>query len=203
MWNEEAKTAGSARLPRKPRADGQRNRERLLHAAKIEFEAGGAAVSLEDIARRAGVGVGTLYRHFPTREAIIEAVYRHAVAQLADAASELLGSRPAGDALHEWLRLCVDHVAAKKVMAPALGSIVRETTALQAASRSRIIEAMFLLVDRAIASGDLRQDVEREDVLRALVALSHDSDSPEWRSSTLRLIDILMAGMRTPGTGQR
>ena len=112
-----AGTEEAAEPARKPRADGQRNRERLMEAAKAAFAEVGADVSLEEIARRAGVGIGTLYRHFPTRDAIVEAVYRREVEQLADAATRLIGSMPPGEALHEWMRLFVDYIATKKLIA--------------------------------------------------------------------------------------
>jgi AcrR family transcriptional regulator len=113
--------------PRRLRADGQRNRERLTEVAKLAFAELGADVSLDEIARRAGVGIGTLYRHFPTRDAIIEAVYRREVEQLAGSAARLLASLSPGEALHEWMRLFVDYIATKKVMASAIGAIVANT----------------------------------------------------------------------------
>jgi AcrR family transcriptional regulator len=146
---------------RKPRADGQRNRERLMEAAKAMFADMGTDVGLDEIARRAGVGIGTLYRHFPTRDAIVEAVYRCEVEQLAGSATRLLGSSSPGEALHQWMRLFVDYIATKKVMAAALGSIVSGAPELYASSATQITDAMFLLVDRARAIGDIRPDVER------------------------------------------
>jgi AcrR family transcriptional regulator len=181
---------------RKPRADGQRNRERLVEAAKTAFADVGADVGLDEIARRAGVGIGTLYRHFPTRDAIVEAVYRREVGQLAHAATRLLGSLPPGEALHEWMRLFVDYIATKKVMASALGSIVGGATELYASSAAQITNAMVLLVDRAGASGDIRPDVDPNDLLRALVGFTYGNASPGWQASALRLIDILMDGLR-------
>ena len=127
--------------PRKPRADAQRNRDRLLAAAKAAFADLGADVSLDEITRRAGVEIGTLYRHFPSRDALVEAVYRREVQHLAEAAARL-GKSFAGDALHEWMLLFVDYIAAKKVIAPALGTIVGGASELYAASGARISEAM-------------------------------------------------------------
>ena len=181
---------------RKPRADGQRNRERLIETAKAAFAELGVDVSLDEIARRAGVGIGTLYRHFPTRDAIIEAVYRHEVEQLAGAATRLLGSLPPGEALHEWLRLSVDLVATKRLMASALASLVDSTSALYASSSAQIRGAMFMLVDRARLAGDIRSDVDPNDLLRALAAFTSGNTAPGWQASALRLIDILMDGMR-------
>jgi AcrR family transcriptional regulator len=193
-----ARSAEAAGPARKPRADGQRNRERLMATAKAAFAEIGADVSLDEIARRAGLGIGTLYRHFPTRDAIVEAVYRREVEQLAGAAPRLLGSLSAGQALHEWMRLFVDYVATKKVMASALGSIVGGAAELYAFSGAQITGAMALLVDRAGAAGDIRPDVDPNDLLRALVGFTYGNASPGWQASALRLIDILIDGLRAP-----
>jgi AcrR family transcriptional regulator len=182
---------------RKPRADARRNRERLVEAAKAAFTDAGADVSLDEIARRGGVGIGTLYRHFPNRGAIVEAVYRREVQQLADAATRLLGSLPPGEALHAWMRLFVDYIATKKVMAPALGAIVGGLSELYASSGARITNAMSLLVDRAVASGDIRP-VDPADLLRALVGFTYVNTGPDWEASARRLIDILMDGLQPP-----
>jgi AcrR family transcriptional regulator len=183
---------------RKPRVDAQRNRERLLEVAKAAFADEGPDVSLDEIARRAGVGIGTLYRHFPTRDAIVGAVYRREVEQLAGSATLLLGSLSPGEALREWMRLFVDYIATKKVMASALDSIVGGATELYASSGTQITDAMFLLVDRAGAIGDIRPDVDPNDLLRALVGFTRLNTSPDWQASALRLIDILMDGLRPP-----
>jgi AcrR family transcriptional regulator len=183
---------------RKPRADAQRNRERLIDVAKVAFADAGPDVSLDEIARRASVGIGTLYRHFPTRDAIVEAVYRREVRQLAEAATRLLRSLPAGEALHQWMRLFVEYIATKKVIASALGSIVGGASELYASSGAQITEAMSLLVRRAAESGDIRPDVDPDDLLRALVGFTYGNGSPGWQASALRLIDILMDGLRPP-----
>jgi len=183
-------------IARKPRVDGQRNRERLIEAAKAAFGDVGADVSLDEIARRAGVGIGTFYRHFPTRDAIVEAVYRREVQQLAGAAQRLLGAMQPGEALHQWMRLFVDYIATKKVIASALASIVGGVTDLYAASGAQITEAMSLLVARAAAAGEIRADVDPSDLLRALVGFTYGAAGPGWQASALRLIDILMDGLR-------
>jgi AcrR family transcriptional regulator len=175
-----------------------RNRERLLATAKAAFADLGAEVSLDEIARRAGVGIGTLYRHFPTRDAIVEAVYRREVEQLADSATRLLNTLPPGEALHEWMRLFVDYIATKKVMASALGSIGGGVTALFASSGALITEAMALLVSRAATAGEIRSDIDPNDLLRALAGFTYGNTSPGWQASALRLIDILMNGLRQP-----
>ena len=142
----------SAQMTRKPRADAVRNRELVLEAAKAVFSAGGADASLEAVAKRAGVGIGTLYRHFPTRENLFEAVYRREVQQLADAAPRLADSLPSAEALRAWMGVFIDYIAAKKVIAPALKSLVGGGSALYADSGARITEASGLLLDRARAT---------------------------------------------------
>jgi AcrR family transcriptional regulator len=187
---------------RKPRADARRNRDRLLEVAKAAFTDAGADVSLDEIARRAGVGIGTLYRHFPSRDAIVEAVYRREVEQLADAATRLIASLPAGEALRQWMRLFVDYVATKRVIAPALKSMVGGASELYAASGARITEAMALMVNRARAAGDIRADADPADLLRALAGFTHFNAGPDWEASARRLIDILVDGLRA-GRGER
>jgi AcrR family transcriptional regulator len=188
--------AEPAESGRKPRADAQRNRERLLETAKAAFADAGPEVSLDEIARRAGVGIGTLYRHFPNRDAIVAAVYRREVQQLADAATRLMDTLPPGEALHQWMRLFVDYIATKKVIASALGAIVGGASELYASSGALIIGAVEALVGRASASGDIRADADPDDVLRALVGFTYGNTSPGWEASALRLIDILMDGLR-------
>jgi AcrR family transcriptional regulator len=184
---------------RKPRADAQRNRDGLLEAAKAAFAEAGPEASLDEIARRARVGIGTLYRHFPTRDAIVEAVYRREVQQLADAAPRLADSLPPVEALRAWMRLFIDYIAAKKVIAPALKSLVGGGSALYADSGARITEAMGLLVERARASGDIRTDADSADLLRALIGFAYVNSAPDWEASARRLIDLLIDGLRSQG----
>jgi AcrR family transcriptional regulator len=188
------KAPGAAR---KPRADAQRNRDGLLEAAKVAFAEVGPEASLDEIARRARVGIGTLYRHFPTRDAIVEAVYRREVQQLADAAPRLGETLPPAEALRAWMRVFVDYIAAKKVIAPALKSLVGADSALYADSSARINGAIALLVDRARASGDIRPDADSADLLRALIGFAYVNSAPNWEASALRLIDLLIDGLRS------
>jgi AcrR family transcriptional regulator len=180
---------------RKPRADGERNRERLLEAAKAGFAETGPDVSLDEIARRASVGIGTLYRHFPNRDVLIEAVYRREVQQLGEAAARLTASLSPGEALHQWMRLLVDYIATKKVITPALLASAGGAE-LYASSGQPITEAMLNLLKRATESGEIRADVEPGDLLRALTGFTYGASGPGWQASALRLIDILMAGLR-------
>jgi AcrR family transcriptional regulator len=184
---------------RKPRADSQRNRERLLEAAKLAFSEQGPEVSLEEIARRAGLGIGTLYRHFPNRDAIVADVYRHGVEQLARAATRLLEEHAPAEALHEWMRLFIEYIGNKKVMASALNTLPGGTTELYAASGPRITEAITLLVDRSKAEGSIPPDTQPLDLLQALVGFAYINPGPDWQAAALRVVDILMAGL-TSGT---
>jgi AcrR family transcriptional regulator len=192
--------AQALRGSRKPRADAQRNRDGLLEAAKAAFAEVGPEASLDEIARRAGVGIGTLYRHFPTRDAIVEAVYRREVQQLADAAPRLAETLPPAEALRAWMRVFIDYIAAKKVIAPALKSSVGGGSAVYADSSVRINQAIGLLVERARASGDIRPSAGAADLLRALIGFAYVNSAPDWEASALRLIDLLIDGLKSqPG----
>ncbi len=153
---------------RKARVDAERNRQRLLEAAKAVFAEKAASASLEEIARAAGVGIGTLYRHFPNRDALIEAVYRNETEQMAQAATRLAKRHPPVMALREWLLLFVDYLDTKHGMAEALNSIVGGTSALHAASGAKAKEAIAKLVEGAVAKGDIHLDMDPLDLLRAL-----------------------------------
>jgi AcrR family transcriptional regulator len=179
---------------RKVRADSLRNRERLVEAAKAGFEETGPQVSLEEIARRAGVGIGTLYRHFPTRDLMIGAVYQRAVQQLSDDATALLETRAAGEALHDWMGLFVSYIGAKKLVTAAVSP--ENLSEVYAGAGGKITGAITLLVERARAAGAIRPEVEPADVLRGLVGLTYGNTDPDWEASARRLVDVLMAGMR-------
>jgi AcrR family transcriptional regulator len=182
--------------PRKPRTDAVRNRERILEAAKEAFTRSGANTSLDDIAKEAGVGAGTLYRHFPTREALIEAVYRTEVQKLAGAERTFAETMAPIDALRAWMLLFVDYIAAKHIIAPALNTFVGGASKLYEDSRPQVQGAIEALVKRAIKSGDIRKDIEPFDLLRALIGVSNVASSPDWQQSAKRLVDILIAGSR-------
>jgi AcrR family transcriptional regulator len=182
---------------RKPRADSARNRQLLIDAAKAGFSEAGLNVSLEEIARRAGVGIGTLYRHFPSREAVVEAVYRREVEQLAEAVPQLLEKSTAGEALHQWMHLFVDYIATKRLIAPSLQAAASRTSALRATSAELIASAISTLVKHAVASGEVRKDIDPSDLLRALVGVSYGNPDAGWEASARRLVDILMDGLRT------
>ncbi len=189
----------SSAVARKPRSDSARNRQLLIDAAKTSFSEVGLNVSLEEIARRASVGIGTLYRHFPTREAVVEAVYRREVEHLAQAVSQLLETAPAGEALHQWMHLFVDYIATKRIIAPSLAAAAARKSSLHSTSAELITGAISTLVKRAIASGDVRKDIDPSDLLRALIGVSYSNPDAGWEASARRLIDILMDGLRRQG----
>jgi AcrR family transcriptional regulator len=186
----------SATTLRRPRADAVRNRERVLEAAKIVFNAGGPDASLEAVAKRAGVGIGTLYRHFPTREALFEAVYRREVQQLGELAEALKSEPSAVDALRRWLRSNVEFVATKKGMSAALALAMNSSSELTAYSFERLTKAVGALLDRAVAAGEIRSDISPEDLLRALVGMCYLHDQPGWQKSVVRLLDVFVDGLR-------
>jgi AcrR family transcriptional regulator len=181
---------------RKPRADAQRNRERILEVAKDAFTRDGAAASLDDIARQAGIGPGTLYRHFPTRDALIEAVYRTEVEKLAAAEQRFAATMLPLEGLRAWMLLFIEHVSGKRLIIPALNSIAGGSTRLMEGARPLIHTAFVASVKRAIASGDLSADTDPEDFVRALVGIFHTTALPGWEQSARRLVDILIAGSR-------
>jgi AcrR family transcriptional regulator len=182
-------------IERAPRADARRNRERVLEAAKVVFSVGGPDASLEAVARRAGVGIGTLYRHFPTREALFEAVYRREVDQLVERAAQLEREAAPVEALRRWLRANVEFIATKKGMSTALALVAHKTSHLSAYSLDRLSRALGALLQRAAAAGEIRDDIGAEDLLRALVGMCYTQDGPGWQANVLRLLDVVIDGL--------
>jgi AcrR family transcriptional regulator len=181
---------------RKPRADAQRNRERILEVAKQAFTRSGASASLDDIANEAGVGPGTLYRHFPTREELLQTVYRSELEKLAAAEQKFAQTMPPIEALRAWLLLFVDAIAAKQLIAPALNTLVGDHKKIFEASYAQMHEAIRSLVKRAIKSGHIRKDLDPVDLLRALIGVANVATGPDWQQSARRLVDILITGSR-------
>jgi AcrR family transcriptional regulator len=181
---------------RKPRTDAQRNRERILEVAKEAFTRSGANTSLDEIAKQAGVGAGTLYRHFPTREDLLAAVYRTEVEKLAAAERRFAETLPPIEALRAWMLLFVDYIAAKQIIAPALNTLVGDHKKVFEASYAQVWDAIRALVKRAIKSGDIRKDLDPLDLLRALIGVANVATSPDWQQSARRLVDILIIGSR-------
>jgi AcrR family transcriptional regulator len=183
---------------RKLRADAIRNRERVLEAAKAVFSQGGPEASLEAVARRAGVGIGTLYRHFPTREALYEAVYRREVEQLVELAKDLDGRMAPVEALRCWLRAGVEFMATKKGMSAALALAAHGSSELMAYSLDRLTRAIGDLLQRAASAGEVRGELDPEDLLRTLVGMCYAHDRPDWQAKVLRLVDVFIDGLRRP-----
>jgi len=197
----ERKRAGP--VPRGLRADARRNRERLVEVAAAEFAARGAEASLEEIARRAGVGIGTLYRHFPTREHLVEAVYRREVEALS-AAADALARRLAPDvALAEWMQRFVDYIAAKRGMAESLRVLLTQKSGLFADTAGVVARAVERLVAAAVAEGSIRADVRGSDLLLALSGIYAAPDTPDWHERSRRIVRLLMDGLRAGARGRR
>jgi AcrR family transcriptional regulator len=176
-----------------------RNREVLITAAGAVFSAQGADVPLEDIARQAGVGIGTLYRHFPTRDSLVEAVYRHEVEVLCERADQLLNTLPPDQALEEWMQLFVRHVATKRGMLSVLKPMLNSNAAFFAATKERATAAATRLLEAGVAAGTVRADVDGGDLLRAVggVCMSTDQDGSDASS---RLVGLLFDGLRHGAT---
>lgn len=183
---------------RKPRTDAIRNRQRVLDAAKAVFSQGGPEASLAAVARHAGVGIGTLYRHFPTREALFEAVYRREVGQLVELAGRLETQTTPLEALRRWMQAGVEFMATKKGMAAALAVAAHSSSDLAAYSIDQLTMALRELLQRAVAAGELCADIDPEDLLRALVGMCYLQDRPGWQAKVLHLVDIFLEGLRQP-----
>ena len=182
---------------KKLRTDALRNRERLLSVAKEAFARDGADTSLENIARQAKVGVGTLYRHFPTRDSLIEAVFRADVDKLAAMAEELAKTLSPLEALRAWMLLFVSYIEAKQIIAPALNSVAGGSEKLYETSGAPISQAISSLVSRAIESGALRKEVEPWGMLWPLLGMSHVHLGSKWLESAKILVDVLIRGSRS------
>ena len=178
------------------RADAQRNRERLLAAAMQAFAEEGEEVALESVAARAGVGIGTLYRHFPNRDALVVAAYQNEVDELCAAAADLLASVPADEALRAWADRFADYIATKRAMGNALRSAAASDSPLFATTREQILGALRLLLTAGVGDGTLRADVAPSDVIRVINGIWYLPDGPEWRDSVGRMLDLVIDGLR-------
>jgi AcrR family transcriptional regulator len=177
-----------------------RNRDLLLSAAAEAFAARGAEVPLEDIARAAGVGIGTLYRHFPTRETLVEAVYRREIDVLCERADELLESLPPDQALGEWMQLFVRHVATKKGMLSVLKPMMSTNATFADQTRGRAAGAATKLLEAGAAAGTVRGDVTGEDLVRAVSGICMSTDQ-ERSEASIRLVDLIFDGLRHGAAG--
>ena len=190
------KRASPSPTARKPRADGQRNRERILEVALEAFTQHGSQATLDDIAHRAAIGPGTLYRHFPTRDALIEAVYRSHVETLTAAGQRYTATLPPLEALRAWMLVFIDYVARKLLILPALDTFTGGSMRLVEGTRGLIHSTFRTMVQRAVESGDLRAETDPGDIVRALVGIFHTTSMPGWEGSARRIVDILIDGSR-------
>ncbi|TJW41936.1 MAG: TetR/AcrR family transcriptional regulator [Mesorhizobium sp.] len=198
MSADKAEAAASKPL----RADAQRNRDALVEVAATAFAAHGVDASLEEIARQAGVGIGTLYRHFPTREHLVEVVYRREVEGLCAAADELALHHPPDVALEQWMQRFVDYIATKRGLATSLRILLNTNSTLFSDTSGRVSLALRRLVEAAVVSGSIRSDIDSSDVLHALGGIYSAPDTKDWRDRSRRLVSLLMDGLRF-GAGKR
>lgn len=181
---------------RRPRADSLRNRERILEVARDAFAERGASVTLDDIVKLTGLGVGTLYRHFPNRDALIEAIYLAEVEHLAAAETELSATESPVEALRQWMLLFVEFMATKSALKETLSALVGSPDRLYARSTESIKKAIESLAERAVASGEIQLDIAPLDLLRALTGVAYSGDDPGLPDRARRLVDVLIAGLR-------
>lgn len=181
--------------PRRPRADAVRNRALLLATARAAILGGESDVGLDEIARRAGVGIGTLYRHFANRQELLEALYREEIGALLGLETELARSQPPDIALRQWLIAFVDVLIAKKVIGPALSAIIGPETPMPV-SGDTLMDAVRRLASRAAKAGDFDRSVDPVDLLRAIsgtVGVAVDDRAGE---RARRMVDVLLVGTR-------
>jgi len=187
---------------RRPRSDGERNRLRLIDAAKHVFAEKGAAASLEQIAREAKVSIASLYRHFPTRDAVISAVYRQEVDALIKAADRLVAEQEPEVALREWLMLFVEFLDAKHGMAEAMDTLMGGPEDLYSKTPDRLASPITALVTNAVEAGTCQRDVEPLDLLRALSGVATIRVSEDWKRSAVRMVELLLTGMSATGVAE-
>ena len=187
--------------PRARVAEGRRNRQTLIVAAAEAFASGDERVSLDRIAKDAGVGIGTLYRHFPTREALVEAVYYDQLERLRVGAQELLSAHPPAEALRLWMRMFADWALTKHGMVETLRSIVSSGSLTHSQMRGELVSVLRSFLDAGTAAGDIRPDVDPADVGATMAGILAVSAGPNQREQTIRLLNLLMDGLRPPAAG--
>jgi AcrR family transcriptional regulator len=190
------KTSAAKKTGRKPRVDAQRNRERILEVAKQVFTRRGAEASMDEIAKRAKIGPGTLYRHFPNRDELLAAVYISEVEKLAEAQRKFSAELPPVEALRAWMLIFIDYIAAKKIIAPALNAMAGGPSRVFQQTNRLMEEAANALASRAVASRDLRPDVDPMDMLRAIYGVSSTGSTDDWPVKARQFVDILIQGSR-------
>ncbi|CAN5472055.1 TetR/AcrR family transcriptional regulator [soil metagenome] len=186
---------------RKPRADAERNRKRLLQVAKTVFRRKGAEASLDEIAREAAVGIGTLYRHYPTRTDLVQAVYLDELALIEEAAIRLSDTHEPVDALRQWLFVFIEFMVAKRIVREVLETMVGGPK-WPVDAGSRIEAALTRLIDRAVDTGAIELRMQPMDLLRAIMGVATSSPSNEWEEGARRLVEVLVAGLQRPQSGK-
>jgi AcrR family transcriptional regulator len=180
-------------MARRPRRDAQENRERLVEVAARLFAEHGLDAAPAAVAREAGVGVGTLYRHFPTREALVDAAYRHQLTAVCTSAADLLRTRPTGAAaLHAWMLRFLDYATAKNGMSEALSSAIASGADPFADSHALLVAAVTDLLAAGRADATLRADVDPDDVLLLLGGTALTVDQHGTREQAHRLVGLLL-----------
>src|SRR5277367_1869343 len=186
------------------RADATRNRSQLLEVAtRVFVSAGDTEPSMRAIAREAGVGIATLYRHFPTKESLVDAVYRSQVVRLTTGARKLLDKLPPAAAMRRWMDLFGDWIATKNGMLDTLLAMIESGEIAHAQTRTELLEAITEMLDAGRAAGDLRADVTAEDIAASLIGIFTVAHPPEREAKAARLLNILMDGLRPPARGQQ
>ena len=185
---------------RAPRADAARNRDVLLAVATRVFASSQTEPSMRAIAREAGVGIATLYRHFPTRESLVDAVYQDQVKRLTLGASELLGQLPPAKAMRRWMDLFGDWLATKHGMLGTLLAMVESGEMAEAQGRTELLKAITSILDAGRAAGDLRADTSAEDIAASLLGIFTVAGKPGQEAQVSRLLDLLMDGLRPPAS---
>ena len=190
------KKSAAKTVARKPRADAKRNRERILEVARQVFTRRGAEASMDEIAKRAKIGPGTLYRHFPTRDDLLAAVYITEVEKLAEAQRKFSVELPPAEALRAWMLVFIDYIAAKRIISPALNAMTGGPSRVFQQSTRIMEEAAHKLASRAVANGDIRPDVDPLDMLRAIYGVASAGSTEDWPENARRFVDILIRGSR-------
>jgi AcrR family transcriptional regulator len=188
------KKSAAKTVARKPRADAKRNRERILEVARQVFTRRGAEASMDEIAKRAKIGPGTLYRHFPTRDDLLAAVYITEVEKLAEAQRKFSAELPPAEALRAWMLVFIDYIAAKRIISPALNAMTGGPSRVFQQSTRIMEEAAHTLASRAVANGDIRPDVDPLDMLRAIYGVASAGSTEHWPENARRFVDILIRG---------
>ena len=180
------------------RADATRNRDQLLAVATRAFVTADDEPSMRAIARKAGVGIGTLYRHFPTRESLVDAVYRDQVTRLTSGADKLLAEQPPAVALRRWMDLFGDWIATKNGMLTTMLAMIETGEIAHLRTQTELHTAINKLLDAGRSTGELRNNITAEDIAASLIGIFTVAPLPEHHTRAARLLNILMDGVRTP-----